>query len=98
MGTINNESRELNQYRIDTYRLTECFTLFVSSCFVGIRKPAERIYRLALDLAQRPPEECGFIDDRPLNAEAPAKAGLSAILVRSPSQLKSDLQKLGVEI
>jgi putative hydrolase of the HAD superfamily len=98
MGTINNESRELNQYRIDTYRLTECFDVFVSSCFVGIRKPDERIYRLALDLAHRAPEECGFIDDRPVNVEAAAKVGLCAILLRSPSQLKSDLRKVGVEI
>ena len=98
MGTINNESRELNQYRIDTFGLAECFSLFVSSCFVGIRKPDERIYRLALDLAQRAPEECGFIDDRPVNVEAAAKVGLCAILLRSPSQLKSDLQKVGVEI
>ena len=98
MGTINNESRELNQYRIKTFGLAECFSLFVSSCFVGIRKPDERIYRMALDFVQRAPEECGFIDDRPVNVEAAAKLGLCAILLRSPSQLKSDLQKFGVEI
>ena len=39
MATINNESRELNQYRIQTFGLREVFTLFVSSCFVGLRKP-----------------------------------------------------------
>jgi putative hydrolase of the HAD superfamily len=97
MGTINNESRELNQYRVDTFGLAECFSLFVSSCFVGIRKPDERIYRLALELTHRAPEECGFIDDRPVNVEAAAKIGMRAILLRNPSQLKSDLQKLGVE-
>jgi putative hydrolase of the HAD superfamily len=98
MGTINNESRELNQYRIDTYRLTECFDVFVSSCFVGIRKPDERIYRLTLDLTHRTPEECCFIDDRPVNVEAAAKVGMRAILLQNSSQLKSDLQKVGVEI
>ena len=50
MATINNESRELNQYRIENFALTQCFHLFVSSCLVGIRKPDERIFRLALDL------------------------------------------------
>lgn len=97
MGTINNESRELNQYRIETFGLAECFTLFVSSCFAGIRKPDVRIYRLALDLTQRAPEECCFIDDRSVNVEAASKVGLRTILVRDSSQLKSELRKVGVE-
>jgi putative hydrolase of the HAD superfamily len=97
MGTINNESRELNQYRIETFGLVEGFDLFVSSCFVGIRKPDERIYRLALDLTHRAPEECCFIDDRPVNVEAAAKVGLRAILLQDASQLKNELRKFGVE-
>ncbi len=47
MGTINNESRELNLYRIEKYGLREIFRLFASSCFVGLRKPESGIYRLA---------------------------------------------------
>ena len=39
MGTINNESRELNNYRIDKFGFREIFRLFISSCFVGLRKP-----------------------------------------------------------
>src|SRR6202142_372427 len=35
MGTINNESRELNLYRIEKFGLREMFRVFVSSCFVG---------------------------------------------------------------
>jgi FMN phosphatase YigB (HAD superfamily) len=34
MGTINNESRELNLYRIEKFGLRGIFELFVSSCFV----------------------------------------------------------------
>ena len=67
MATINNESKDLNLYRIQTFGLREIFSLFVSSCFVGLRKPEEGIYRLALEVTQKPPEECCFIDDRPLN-------------------------------
>ncbi len=33
MGTINNESRELNLHRIEKFGLREIFRLFVSSCF-----------------------------------------------------------------
>jgi putative hydrolase of the HAD superfamily len=96
MATINNESRELNQYRIQNFGLTECFDFFVSSCFVGMRKPEERIFRLSLDLTQQDPTECCFIDDRPVNIEGAAKAGMRTVLMRDPIQLRKDLQNLGV--
>ena len=96
IATINNESRELNQYRIATFRLAEIFDLFVSSCFVGIRKPDERIYRLALDLTQHDAGECCFLDDRPVNIEAAAKIGMQTVLVKNSDQLQRDLQTLGV--
>src|SRR5258708_7192754 len=97
MTTINNESRELNQYRIETFGLAECFDLFVSSCFVAMRKPDERIYRLALDLIQRTPEECCFIDDRQCNIEVASKVGMKTVLMKDPAQLREDLKGLGIE-
>src|SRR5579872_2555339 len=39
MSTINNESRELNYYRMEKFELRKTFRLFISSCFVGLRKP-----------------------------------------------------------
>lgn len=96
MGVINNESRELNQYRIQKFGLAEVFDVFVSSCFVGLRKPDERIYRLALDLTQHLPEECVFIDDRPENLSGAEKAGIKTVLVKDALQLRRDLQVLGV--
>ena len=96
MGTINNESRELNAYRIGEFELTKIFDLFVSSCFVGIRKPDEQIYRLALDLVQRAPEECCFMDDRQVNIESAAKVGLHTVLVKDTQQLQQELEKLDV--
>jgi len=97
MATINNESRELNRFRIEHYGLTRIFDLFVSSCFVGLRKPEAGIYQLALDLTQVPPEECCFVDDRPLNVEAAARLGMHAIRMKSSDQLKQDFEKLGVQ-
>ena len=98
MGTINNESRELNEYRIRTFRLAESFDVFISSCYVGLRKPDERIYKLALDLTQLTPQECCFVDDRPVNIDAALKVGLSTVLMKDPQQLRRDLQALGVEV
>jgi len=98
MASINNESRDLNQYRIQTFRLREIFTLFVSSCFVGLRKPEEAIYNLALSLTQREPAESCFIDDRPLNLESAARLGMRTIEMKGAAQLRRDMEKLGVEI
>lgn len=97
MSTINNESRELNLYRIETFGLREIFSLFVSSCFVGLRKPEEGIYRLALEITQKPPEQCCFVDDRPLNLESATRLGMYTIRAVNAGQIRDELNKLGVE-
>jgi putative hydrolase of the HAD superfamily len=96
MGTINNESRELNLYRIEKFGMRSIFSLFVSSCFVGLRKPEPDIYRLALEITQKRPEECCFIDDRALNLEVAKRMGMHTIEMDDAAQLRSELQKLGV--
>jgi putative hydrolase of the HAD superfamily len=97
MGTINNESRELNLHRIEKFGLREIFQLFVSSCFVGLRKPESGIYRLAIEITQFNPEECCFIDDRAANLACPAKLGVHTIRMQTPEQLRGELGKLGVK-
>ena len=96
MGTINNESRELNNDRIEKFGLRKIFRLFVSSCYVGFRKPERDIYRLALETTQIPADQCCFIDDRALNLECAAKLGMPTIEMQKVGQLRGDLAKLGV--
>jgi putative hydrolase of the HAD superfamily len=96
MSTINNESKELNLFRIQTFGLREIFSLFVSSCFVGLRKPEEGIYRLALEITQRAPEECCFVDDRPLNLDSASKLGIHVIRMENAEQLRRGFQRLGI--
>src|SRR5271169_1598258 len=75
MTTLNNESTELNKHRIETFALRNYFTAFFSSCYLGVKKPEAKIYTLALELTQRPAEECVFIDDRALNLECAKQQG-----------------------
>ena len=96
MGTINNESRELNRYRIEKFGMREIFTIFVSSCYVGLRKPEEGIYRLALDVTQQKPEKCCFIDDRALKLEMARRLGMGTIEMEGVEKLQRDLAKMGV--
>jgi len=98
MATINNEIFELNVYRLQTFALRDIFPVFFSSCFLGIRKPDEAIYRLALQVTQRKAEECLFIDDREVNLECPREMGLQTILYNSASELRNVLPQHGIEI
>lgn len=96
MGTINNESRDLNDFRIRKFGLRDIFDVFVSSCFVRLRKPEEAIYHVALEVTQMPPQQCCFIDDRELNLDSAKRLGMSTIRMESAEQLRRDLGKLGV--
>lgn len=98
MGAINNEPLELNQYRIEAFQLRRDFLVFFSSCYVHSRKPEEHIFRVALEVTQRPPEQCIFIDDRPLNLESPRRLGMSVIHYENADQLRSELRNYGVEV
>lgn len=98
MATINNEILELNLYRIERFGLRRYFSAFFSSCFLGLRKPDEAIYRTALQVTQRRPAECIFIDDREVNLECPREFGLATILFQDAAQLRQDLQQNGVGI
>ena len=96
LGMLNNEGRELNDHRIETFGLRGYFDFFFSSCYVAFRKPDTQIYRLALDVLQCEPEEVIFIDDRPPNVEAAASLGIHAIRYQGPEQLERELAHMGI--
>jgi len=98
VGAINNEPLEFNQYRIEAFDLRRNFLVFFSSCYVRSRKPEETIYRIALEVTQRPPEKCLFIDDRALNLESPRRLGMNTIQYQDAEQLRAELGKFGVEV
>ncbi len=98
VGAINNEPLELNQYRIEAFDLRRNFLVFFSSCYVRSRKPEELIFRVALEVTQRKPEQCLFIDDRLLNLEAPRRLGMNTIHHQNPEQLRSELGKYRLDV
>ncbi len=98
LGMLNNEARELNDYRIEEFGFRGYFDFFFSSCYVGLRKPSAQIYRLALDVLQCEPSEVVFIDDRAGNVEAAAGLGIRAFQYEGSAKLASTLAGLGIEI
>jgi putative hydrolase of the HAD superfamily len=98
IAAINNEPLELNRYRIEVFNLRRNFEVFFSSCYVRSRKPEATIFRVALEVSQRPPEECIFIDDRPLNLEVPRRLGMNVVHYQDAEGLRAELRKYQVEV
>jgi len=98
VASINNEPRELNQYRIEAFGLRKDFQAFFSSCYLNARKPEETIYRIALEVTQKPPEKAVFIDDRVLNLENPRRLGMNVVHYQNAAQLRNDLRALGIAV
>lgn len=98
MMTLNNESTELNVYRLMEFGLGDIFTTFFSSCWMGVAKPSRRIYELTLSMSQANPAHSVFIDDRAQNLTPARALGMHTILYRDARQLASDLGELGIEV
>ena len=97
MATLNNESRELNEYRIQRFGLCGLFDVFFSSCWLGVRKPTRQIYERVLGMIQAEPDRVLLIDDREQNLAPARSLGMQTILFRAAPQLSGDLAALGFE-
>jgi putative hydrolase of the HAD superfamily len=80
IAVVSNEGRELNAHRIRAFGLDRFVDCFVSSCFVGVRKPDADIFRLALDLAQTPPPQVLYIENTQLFVDIAEGLGIPSIL------------------
>lgn len=92
---LSNESRELMEYRIPSFGLRGLFDAYVVSAYIGLRKPEAAFYRCTLELSQREPEECVFIDDREENVNAARECGIRGIRFETSQQVIADLADLG---
>lgn len=88
---VNNEGRELNEYRFRHFGLDSLFEAAVSSCYVGMRKPDPGIYRLAIDLSRAAPPQVLTIDDRPQFTELVPALGLQALRHETLDQTRAAL-------
>jgi putative hydrolase of the HAD superfamily len=94
---INNEGKELNDFRIKKFQLHKCFDAFISSCEVGMRKPDPGIFRLALGVAQASAEQCFYFDDRIMLVDAARKVGINAYHHQGFETTKKVLEEMKAE-
>jgi putative hydrolase of the HAD superfamily len=96
LGVLNNEAREPNQYRFETFGLRALIEVALSSCFLGMRKPQPAIYQRVLDILGRPAGRILFIDDRVENLATAAADGMKTVHFEGAEKLHRDLMSLGV--
>ena len=66
------------------------FSPVIVSCFVGMRKPNPKIYKLTLKKLKLKPSECIFIDNQEWNIKPAKKLGIKTILFKNNKQLFKD--------
>lgn len=96
VAVISNEGRELNEYRISTFKLNEFIDFFISSSFVHFRKPDADIFRVAMDISQSNIAHSIYIDDRMLFVQVAEGLGLTGIFHTSYEDTKAQLAVLGL--
>ncbi|HEV7380046.1 MAG TPA: HAD-IA family hydrolase [Dyadobacter sp.] len=95
--SINNEGKELNDYRVQKFKLHNCFDAFISSCEVKLRKPDPQIFVLAMGIAQATPSQCVYFDDRIMFTNTAKKLGIKAFQHTSFESTKEILEELKKE-
>lgn len=95
VAVVSNEARELNAHRIRKFKLDRLVDTFISSCFVGVRKPDREIFRLALDIAQAKPEQTIYIENTPMFVEIAEELGIHAILHTDYASTRGKLASFG---
>ena len=98
LATLNNESAELNEYRLDRFGLRQQFDYFICSAYVNEMKPYPDIFRSAIRISGYPAASAVFIDDKQENIDAALYHGMHGIRFESPAQLRNSLAAIGISI
>jgi HAD superfamily hydrolase (TIGR01509 family) len=98
LATLNNESRELNGYRLDAFKLRSLFDYFICSGYVHEMKPMQGIYRSAVDISGFDAKTALFIDDKQENCTAAEAIGMKTIRFETPGQLCTALAEYDIHV
>jgi putative hydrolase of the HAD superfamily len=93
---VSNESRELNAYRIRKFKLDAFVDAFISSCFVGLRKPDVEMFRLAVDIAHAAVQNVVYIENTPMFVQIAESLGIKSILHIDYRSTRAKLASLGL--
>jgi putative hydrolase of the HAD superfamily len=94
VGLISNAWADVRPLLDSPWAIADAFDPLVISAEVGMVKPHEPIFRLALDQAGVGPSEAAFVDDLPENVEAAIRLGMHGVLFRSTEQAQAEVEAL----
>lgn len=94
---ISNENRALNDYRIRKFKLDQFVDSFISSCYVGLRKPDKDIFRLAIDTSHANLASTIYIENTPMFVEIAESLGIRSILHKDYNDTRKQLNALGIK-
>lgn len=94
---VSNESRELNAHRIKKFKLNEFVDFFISSCYVGLRKPDADIFRLALDISQVHAKQVVYIENTQMFVQIAEGLGIRGIWHTDYQSTREKLASFGLE-
>ncbi len=94
---VSNEGRELNEYRIQKFGLDKFIDAFVSSCYVGTRKPDVNIFSLAIDIAQVPSDKIIFIENTAMFVDIAETLGIKGICHTEFELTRRQLEAFGLK-
>jgi putative hydrolase of the HAD superfamily len=97
VAAVSNEGRELTEYRVRRFDLDSLIDVFISSCFVHIRKPDLSIWRTAVDVLQVRPDQAVYVDDRLMFVQVAETLGIRGIHHESLASTTEALAGFGLE-
>jgi putative hydrolase of the HAD superfamily len=72
--------------------------VFVSSCFVGLRKPDVNIFRIALDVGMFEPAQVVYLENTQMFVDVAEGLGIRSILHKDYQDTATQLTALGFPI
>ena len=95
---LTNWSAETFPVALERFDFLHWFEGIVVSGTEKMRKPFNEIYELTLNRFNIEASQSLFIDDNARNIEAAKKMGINTIRFNNPTQLKSELKSLNIDI
>jgi len=98
-AAVTNNIAPLASGERDVSELLSLFDVVVESSVVGVRKPEEAFYKIALDALDARAEECVYLDDLGVNLKPARAMGMTTIKVLDADDAIADLEShLGVAL
>ena len=95
---LTNWSAETFPHALQRFKFFEMFEGVVVSGEEKMKKPSPEFYKIIIDRYHLDPSNTIFIDDSVRNVKGAEAVGITGIHFHNPSQLKGELERLGIEL